>query len=149
MKGLEVLVFGLVQFLWSQGLKIGIGARQAFRTIDGGRPTQHFLGPRDIGAALLRVVFGQLPVDNFLFRTSQRDDLFREIADGDFVRVADVDWTGFVRKVQPVNAFYEVIDITETAGLAAVAEDGEVFTASAWPMNAGSTRPSFKRMRGP
>ena len=84
-------MFGLVQFLWSQGLKIGIGARQAFRTIDGGRPTQHFLGPRDIGAALLRVVFGQLPVDNFLFRTSQRDDLFREIADGDLVRVADVD----------------------------------------------------------
>ena len=84
--------------------------------------------PGDVGAALFGVVFGQVPVNHLLVGAGERHDFLGEVPDGDFVGVADVDGAGFLRKVQPENAFNEVVYVAKASGLAPVSKHREVFS---------------------
>ena len=51
----------------------------------------------------------------------------REIGNGDFVRIADVDRTGLVAEVQPNDAFHKVVDVAKGTGLQTISIDCQVF----------------------
>ncbi len=52
-------------------------------------------------------------------------DAFCEFEESDFFRVAKIDWLAFVAEHEAAESVYEVVDVTKTSGLGAVAEDSE------------------------
>src|SRR5204863_276730 len=86
-------------------------------------PIEHRLGLRNVGAALDRVVDRQGPVRDLGARAGQFDDQPGELGDRRLDRVAEVHRPGLiVRRVHhPQEAFDQIVDIAEGAGLAAVA----------------------------
>ena len=86
-------------------------------------PAQQLLGPGDVGLADLGVVDGERLKDDLRARAGHLDHLLRQLQQRHLVRVADVDRqvrVGLHQRDQPLD---QVVDVTEAARLAAVAED--------------------------
>ena len=90
------------------------------------------MGEGDVGFALLRVVRRQGHADDFRFGAGEFEDDVRQLGDREFVRVADIDRP---REVvgrcghHAQHSLDQVVDILETAGLLAVAVDGDLLAA--------------------
>ena len=88
-------------------------------------PAEDFFRAPDVGLAHLRVVHRQRLVFDPRFRPGDADDLLGELFDRHLARVADVDRLVEIRLREPINPVDQIGDVTERAGLRAVAEDRE------------------------
>src|SRR6185437_11519897 len=116
-------------FFGVQRPEILVGLFQSIPAFHFGFPIEDLFGAGDIEPALFGVVNGKGFVNDLLFCAGEGDDLFGELFQRDLGRVADVHRQVVVAEQEAVDAFHEIVDITEGAGLAAIAEDGEVFAA--------------------
>src|SRR5579872_148607 len=114
-------------FFRGKGLEVFIRMFETGLAVDPWFPIEDLAGAGDIGAALFRIVDGQGFIDDLLFGPRKGDDLFGELFEGDLGGVAYVHGQVVIAEEKAVNAFDEIVHIAEGAGLAAVAEDGEVF----------------------
>ena len=88
-------------------------------------PVQGFLSKRDIGLTLLRIVLRQRPEDERRARTGQFNHHFSQFADRELRGIAEIYRTGesaglVINANEPLD---QVVDVTERAGLTAVAVD--------------------------
>ena len=98
---------------------------QAVDQLDRRFPAEQVAGAADVGAALLRIVGRQRLVDDLRARVGHLDHGLGQLQQGELVRVADVDRRVDVGLGEGDDAADQVVDVTEAAGLAAVAEDGQ------------------------
>ena len=86
-------------------------------------------GHGDIGLALLGVVGGQRLVDQPGPAARQFQNDLGQFANGKFAGIAQIDGAGdlVLRRHQPDQAAHQIVDITEGAGLPAMAVNGDVF----------------------
>lgn len=93
-------------------------------------PTEQLFGKGDIGLALSWIVFGQGPRDDLRFRAGDREDLFRQFANREFIGVTDVERSGdlFRRIHEAVQSVDQIGHVAEGSRLQALAEDGDVFS---------------------
>jgi len=108
-----------------------------------------FFRLRDVGLALFRVVLRQWFVNDFAFRFCGADDFLGELQHRQFSRIANVHGQIVIAHHQTINAFDQIGDVTKAARLRAFAEMVTGLFFNAWLTNAGTTRPSFNRIRGP
>ena len=94
------------------------------------RYSRNLLRQTGIRPAFLGVVHRQgAVVEVGLVVADQRQDFLGEIHDRDLVAVTDVDRLGVVAQQEAVDAFDQVVHVTEGAGLATVAENSQIFTS--------------------
>ena len=95
---------------------------------NGGLPAELFLGQGDVGLALEGIVAGERMEGELGTATDLLENELGELEHGEFSGVADIDRTGDAFRVHEADeAFDEVVDIAEGAGLGAVTVDGDVF----------------------
>ena len=110
-------------------------------------PAEQRPGAGDVRLAHLRVVLGQRPVHDLALEPVI-SMIFRAICSM-VISCGLPMFTGSWTSASAVDAVHQVADVAEAAGLRAVAEDRDVLVGSACDMNAGTTRPSLSRIRGP
>src|SRR4029450_3345214 len=98
---------------------------QALLELDLGLPAENLRCARDVRLACLRVVDGQGLEDDLASRPSHADDGFRELQDRKLVRVPEIGWQVLLAHRQEIHPVDQVVHVTETAGLGAVAENGQ------------------------
>src|SRR5690606_7529764 len=110
-----------------QLFEIGDGLLEAFFQLYLGLPAGGLPRQGDVGLALDGVVAGEGTADQLGAGAGEVDDLFRQLADGEFHRVAQVDGAGDVVAGvhEPDEGFDQVALVAEGSGLAAVAEKGD------------------------
>src|SRR5439155_17478024 len=74
-----------------------------------------------VGSALFGIVLGQRFVDELAGAAAEIPNPGGQLQHADLIRGAQVDWIGEIDIEQPDHALDQVIDITEAAGLRAVA----------------------------
>jgi len=84
-------------------------------------PVELVLGDGDVRLALLRVVSGEGLEGELGFAADFGEDFLGEFEHGEFAGVSDVDGRGLTALHEADEAFDEVIDVAEGAGLSAVA----------------------------
>ena len=95
---------------------------------NGGLPAELFLGQGDVGLALERIVTGERMEGELGTATDLLENKLGELEHGEFSGIADIYGTGDAFRVHEADeAFDEVVDIAEGAGLGAIAIDGNVF----------------------
>ena len=94
---------------------------------NGGLPAELFLGQGDVGLALERIVTGERMESELGTATDLLENKLGELEHGEFSGIADIYGTGDAFRVHEADeAFDEVVDIAEGAGLGAIAIDGNV-----------------------
>src|SRR4051794_15704858 len=94
--------------------------------VDLRRPTQNLTGTRDVRAADLRIVDGKRLEDDVARRPADANHRLGQLEHRHLVvGVADVHGQVLVARHQGVEAPDQVVDVTERAGLGAVAVDGQ------------------------
>src|SRR5262245_47326907 len=105
-----------------------VGPSETFAEVDLGMPTEDVVGERDIGAPLARVVDRERLVSDARTRARHVEHRQCEVEHGHLVRVAEVHRPDMRRPEQRERARDEVVDVTEGAGLQAVAVHGQWLT---------------------
>lgn len=104
------------------------GFLEALFERNGGLPAELFLGQSDVWLALERVVTGERMEGELGTATDLLENKLGELEHGKFSGVADINRTGDAFRVHEADeAFDEVVDVAEGAGLGAVTVDGNVF----------------------
>ncbi|CUX63599.1 hypothetical protein AGR5A_Lc90192 [Agrobacterium genomosp. 5 str. CFBP 6626] len=95
-----------------------------------GLPPELLLGPRNIGAALLRIVDRCRQMDNARAGIRHADDDIGELPHRNFTRIAEIDRPDAVLRLgrKSQETVNEIVDIAEGARLAAIAINGDVGT---------------------
>ena len=94
-----------------------------------GLPAEFPLSQRNVGLALAGVISRQGLFDQRQIRTDAGAHLFGQLANGELMRIAQVDGPGGVAIHQADQALDQIVDITEGTTLAAVAIEGDRLTA--------------------
>src|SRR5207245_2332108 len=87
-------------------------------------PAEQRSGLGDIGPALLGIVLGKFVEANLALGARDRDYASRAFENSELVGVADIHRKMFVGLRQAQKSFYFITDVTEAAGLRAVAVHG-------------------------
>src|SRR6185503_4539268 len=124
-------------------LEVGEGTAEPFVEGNLRLPAEDRARARDVRLAHAWIVHGQGARDDAAARSGERDDRLRELADGQLVRVPDVDGVHLVRADQAIQPLHEVGHVAEAARLAPVAEHGHVFVAQGLAQEGGDGPPVF------
>ena len=95
--------------------------------IDGRSPVEQRLGAANVGITAARIVFRQRQPSDVRRTSGHRQDAVDERADRHLVWIAEIDWKTdrHFAVHQPPQAFDRIVDKAETAGLRAIAVNGD------------------------
>src|SRR4029077_8885780 len=96
---------------------------------DGRTPVQEGTRAGDIGTPLLGIVFRKRLVGNLAAARAELADQVRQLEDRDLGGISNIDRIAVVGVKQGNDAFDQVVDIAEAAGLRTVPVDGERFAS--------------------
>ena len=122
--------------------------RKPSRLFTLGLPVQFFFCEGNIRLSLLRVIDRKRLVHLFCFvpvRAMISSAKSRMLISSGLPRFT---WFRVFAQQQAIDAFHQIIHITEGTGLISIAKTVRSSPRNACPMNAGSARPSLRRIRG-
>jgi len=89
-------------------------------------------------------------MDDARARAGQLDRQGGQFQDGEFFGITQIDWADhLIRRIDEPHQAIDQINVTERAGLQAIAEYRDVAAEQAWTIKFETTRPSLGCMRGP
>ena len=111
-----------------QVLEVGDCLFEAFAERDLWLPIEFLLGQANVGTTSLRIVLGEVSVDQRGLGSGKGDDFFGEFEDGEFGGITEIhgSFEGFVFHVAG-HSFDEVACETEASGLLSLAVDRDGF----------------------
>jgi len=100
--------------------------------LNGRLPVQQPIGQRDVRPAMTRIVLRQRLTDDLRPGAGHFNHRFRELADGEFGGVTEIDWSRNVvsRIHQTQDALDQIVNVTKGPRLHAVAVYREILSAA-------------------